>query len=259
MNYAAILVGGGMMSVVVAAGAATAAGPAIDINPPGLSLDQPPAAAVKRSFVVRAATAEPLAVLGVAASDPVIQVEWKVRKPGRLYFITAILPAGYTPPQGRRAGIIITTSRPDAPLVEIPIQVLPAAATRPAPAEAELLIGRPAPGVSLTTTDGQVLRLGRVGHETPPADRTAPPASPRINNSPASPAINDQPPAINDPHHTAPDTASNHHATATCPADAARAQRPVQRPADPGASRRRPKTPCPMNSSLRRCRIRRSK
>lgn len=50
------------MRVSTALASAAGPAPAIEIKPSGLSLDQPPLAAIKRSFVVHAGTAEPLVV-----------------------------------------------------------------------------------------------------------------------------------------------------------------------------------------------------
>lgn len=159
----AVLAGSGLMRTVLAAGPLRA----IEIKPPGLSLDRPPTADLKRSFVVRAVSPEPLTVLAVQSLDPAIGVSFRSNPANRTWIVTATLPAGYHVPGGGQAEIRLQTNRPDHPDIGIPIRVW----TGPVPVEefwlrdAETLIGKPAP-LATGATIGQVVQKLQIAEQT---------------------------------------------------------------------------------------------
>lgn len=69
--------------------------PAIEIKPAAIHLNAPPAAAVRRSCVLRRADLKPMKILSATASDPAISVTWREHPPAGTHVVTATLPAGH--------------------------------------------------------------------------------------------------------------------------------------------------------------------
>src|SRR5687768_16785147 len=69
--------------------------PLLHVKPSAIRLEQHSPNEQRISIFVRNRGSMPMDVLSVTPSDPQIRIDLKEDKPGKIYVITAILPAGY--------------------------------------------------------------------------------------------------------------------------------------------------------------------
>jgi thiol-disulfide isomerase/thioredoxin len=93
---------------------------------------------------------KPVKMLSAEADDEAIKVVLKEQTPGRMYVVTATVPA--TLAAGKQRAITVKTDDAEKPTIRIPV-VLVQPAVQIAPVEQ--LVGKPSPAFDLTTLNGK--------------------------------------------------------------------------------------------------------
>jgi hypothetical protein len=92
----------------------------VDVNPKKLTLRAQRPRDMKRQFIVRNNTKQPLKISDLEASDPALTVALEEMTPGTMFRITVEIPTSYHGPPGGDK-ITFKTDSPIAPVVTIPI------------------------------------------------------------------------------------------------------------------------------------------